>query len=233
MFTKTYIPLLLLFSMSHITPLAAQKLSQTLQLGAQYGPTPFETIGGMGVSAGYEMDISRHFSVAATTGFVRGSWVARGGSQGQDANGSWDNRYSYRTSEQFNYLEITGLVNLTPNSKRNRMEIGLGTGMTYTMLRYPKDLVIDRGMIENLNYTRHHEWVAMAHLTIANRVRISDRLEVFGRLTGRQAFQESPILYRGAQAGKGSFSSATNVRNNYTVNIGIGYLLNKSSEVKG
>jgi hypothetical protein len=232
MLSKTFHTLLLLFCLSLVNHLAAQKFSQSLQIGAQYGPTPFETIGGLGASAGYEMDLGRSFSVAAVAGFVRGGWTARGGSRGQDASGSWDNQYSYRTSEQFNYLDITGLINLTPNSKRNRLEIGLGAGMTHTMLRYPKDLYINKGMIENLNYTRHHEWVAMAHLTIANRVKISDQLEVFGRLTGRQAFQESPVLERVGRFNQGSFSSSNSVKNNYTLSVGIGYFLARNSENK-
>jgi hypothetical protein len=209
----------------------AQKRQGALQIGAQYGPTPYETMDGLGLSAGYEWNFNRFFSAAAVVGFVRDGYQVEGRSSGQDASGSWDNRYAYWIREQFNYLDLTGLYNVTPSSKRNRLEVGLGAGMTYTMLEYPKDLFIDKGVITNLNYENHDEWVAMAHLTIANRVKVSKRIEIFARLTGRQAFKESPLLERKIRSsGGGLFSSSSNVRNNFTLSIGLGYLIPGKSE---
>jgi len=205
---------------------SAQKRNGALQIGGQYGPTPYETLDGFGVNAGYEWDFHRLFSAVAVAGFVRDGYQVEGRSFGQDAGGSWDNSYTYRLEEQFNYLDLTGLINLTPNSKRNRLEIGLGTGLTYTVFKYPKDLYIEKGVIDNLNYTTHKEMVAMAHITFANRVMITDRLEVFARLTGRQAFQESPIQTVVVRYdGGASSSSSSNIRNNYTITLGVGYRL--------
>ncbi|HAD11944.1 MAG TPA: hypothetical protein DCF33_05845 [Saprospirales bacterium] len=207
----------------------AQQSNSVIQLGVQYGPTPFETMDGLGFSAGYELDFGPSFSAAVVAGFVRDGYNVTGSSKGQDAQGSWDNQYSYRLREQFSYLDITGLLNLTPNSSRNRLEVGLGVGMTHTMLRYPKDLYIDKGILTNLDYTRHQEWVPMAHLTISNRVRVMDRLELFARLTGRQAFQTTPVLERVVRFNNVSFSSSNNVKNNFTLSIGIGYFLTRKS----
>lgn len=222
---KAFLFFIFCFALNAI--LNAQTLSQTLQVGVQYGPTPFETMDGLGGCIGYEAAVNRFISASAVLGFVGGSYQVKGMSKGQDANGSWDNQYAYRLQEQFNYLDVTGLVNATPNSKRNRLEIGLGIGLTHTVLKYPKDLYIEKGLIENLVYTKHHEVVAMAHLTFANRVKITPRLECFARLTGRQAFKESPVLERSVGSGNVSFSSANNVKNNYTISLGMGYYLSK------
>jgi hypothetical protein len=222
--TSYFFPLLL--GLLFTANASAQKRNSALQIGGQYGPTPYETLDAFGVNAGYEWDFHRMFSAVAVAGFVRGGDQVEGRSSGQDAGGSWDNSYAYSIEEQFNYLDLTGLINFTPNSKRNRFEIGLGTGLTYTVLKYPKDLYIERGIINNLNYTRHKEMVAMAHITFANRLLITDRLEVFARLTGRQAFKEGPILTREVRFDGGALSSSSNnIRNNFTITLGVGYRL--------
>mgnify|MGYP001382758307 CR=1 FL=1 len=203
----------------------SQESGGSIGISAQYGRTPYESADALGGALKFDFSLNRRLSLSANAGHIRGKTSIAGRSQGQSGSVVWDNSYQFTQKENFSHLDVDLLLNLFPNNVMNKLKIGAGLSLTYTVLEYPTDIFINRGIIETLEFGKQSKAVPMLNLLIEDEIKISDRLIFFGRATFRTSFTEKHILAREIRYENGVSSATSGIISNFTLALGLGYRL--------
>ena len=221
--TKLLIPFLL-FAIS----LSAQTHQNdlTLKAGIQNGMTTYEYLNAFGAVLKLDYGLSDRLELGSGLGFIRKNFIENGYSSGVDENGvAYSNTYQYTLKEQFSHLDITMQYTLFGRLSRNKFKVGAGPSLIVASFYYPKEAYVNKGIIEQITYTRHQAISPMLNVMISDDYNITDRLVLFGEAGFRTCFVEKSVVERRLIFPHGTLTSTSSIQSNYSITLGIGYRL--------
>ena len=174
--------LLLIFSAS------AQE--QVLKMGIGRGLLPYEGQFGRNVEIQYERSFSPRLSGYVGVGMNSRKFTYEISSRGTSGGESWDNTYSYNTSERFYYLDLGCKQQLIRFSERSIFKTITGLSIGQSAYQYPRYLETYRGNIVEYIQEDHQATVLMAHLGIEQEIRVLEDFWIILHLSDRTTFGE-------------------------------------------
>ncbi|MCW5922289.1 MAG: hypothetical protein KIS77_08100 [Saprospiraceae bacterium] len=215
-----------LFSLIALMSLATLTNAQNniLKLGIGLGGVAYEGTLGIGGELQYERLLGSGLSVFASAGINGDFFTSRGRSQGSSGGMTWDNSYKYNYSEQFLYVDLGLRGRVLSVGEKYALKLGAGVSAGQAVLRYPKTLFINRGIIEQRVNDTHRAEAILFNFGIDNDFTINPRFVITLRGIFRTTFSEKHILSRVVNYENGTSSSTSGILNVPSVMISFGYL---------
>jgi hypothetical protein len=214
--------LIIVFLSIHAIHAMAQK--NYIKIGGGIGSAPYEGGLGWNVDFQYEYKLAKKLSGFMSVGIIGDELTSQGRSQGSDGTQTWDNSWKYQYSERLNYIDLGLRHRILKKSEKYEMKAALGASFAQSVFRYPENIYINRGIIEQQdNVTRKVE-VIMLLLGIENHIPISDHVSINLNLNYRTAFKERHELRREVRFDDGISTATSGILSVVNVSLQVGYL---------
>ncbi len=194
-----------------------------IKIGGGIGMVPYQSALGWNVDVQYEYKINSQFSGFIGAGMIGSNFTTRGRSQGTDGTDTWDNSWQFQYSERFQYIDL-GLKYSILKRERYEMKTAFGGSLAQSIFKYPPDVYINRGIVEQENEVSRKVEIGMLLLGLENYVYLTDRFFLNLNLRFRTLFKEKHVLIREIKSHNNSGSVRSGILNVTNLNLQIGYL---------
>lgn len=198
-------------------PLSAQ--NNMVKLGGGVGSVPYEGTPGWNIELQYERKIISGFFGFLALGINGDHFTSRGRSQGSSGGTSWDNSYQYSYSERLPYIDIGLRCQIFRIKEKYKLKLAVGGSLVQSDFKYPEYIFINRGIIEQIDMTKHKVEVGMVLLGIDNYISLTNKIGLNVAINYRTAFREKYILRREVTYHNGSSSNTSGILD--AVNIAV------------
>lgn len=195
----------------------------SINIGGGIGTVAYEKTGGLNIELQYEYQLHSKLSAFVSVGSNRDEFTTEGNSQGTDGIKTWDNSWKFEYAEQFNYVDAGVKFPLLNGGSKYVMKAILGGTLGQSIYGYPDNIVINRGIIEQLDAIDRKIVVGMFLLGIENAIAITDRLSLGLSLNFRTLFQEKHTLNEGILINNGEITFTSGILNVANLVLQVGY----------
>lgn len=205
----------------------SQSRNNQIKLGYQLMSTPYIGTGGEGYHGQFEHFFGDQFSISLGIGQVVGQEITNHGSSGTINGISFDNRFSLKSREGVNYLDMTLLYRPFKLLRRNHFKVGFGVGMQSVWVEFPENALVLSGVVQEINFEKHIINFASYNIVLENDFYLTPEISLNGKIVARLPNEdmETPAFDRRVvYVGRGTGVSISSTLNpNIALVLGIGY----------
>jgi len=213
--------ILVFLALNSITGMAQKN---QVKIGGGIGGVPYEGTPGWNIEFQYEYNMTKRFSGFIALGMNGDKFSSQGRSQGTDGTDTWDNSWRYQYSERVNYFDAGFKYRIFKIGERYKMKAAVGGSLAQSIFRYPENIFINRGRIEQQDDVTRKVEVGMLLVGLENHISITERFGINLNLNYRTTFNEKHILTREVKFHNGISSSTSGILNLVNLTLQVGYL---------
>jgi hypothetical protein len=202
--------------------LSAQK--NIIKVGSGFGNVPYEGTLGWNAELQYERKILWELSGFFSMGLNGDNFTSRGRSQGSSGGETWDNSFEYTYSEGLLYFDTGLRYPIVRIKEKYKLKLAVGVSWIHSEFEYPKNIFINRGIIEQIDMVNHKVDVGMMFFGLENHISLTKRIGLNLGINYRSAFEEKHILKREVTYHNGSSSAVSGILNVVNLSCMLSYL---------
>ncbi len=213
--------LIFLILLVHSFSLVAQK--NQLKFGGGIGGVPYEGTPGWNIELQYAYQMTPRLSGFLSLGTNGDNFTSTGRSMGTDGIGTWDNSWQYGFSERLHYVDAGLRHRIFRVGEKYEFKGAVGASFAQSVLNYPEQIFINRGVIEQKEDVTRKVGVGMLLIGVENRVAVTDRIHISLSFNYRTTLKERFVLTRTVNYNDGTSSSTSGILNAVNLALQFGY----------